>query len=42
MQKGLLHNQLTGVAACARQIISLAGLAAESSHANQARKYLLF
>ena len=27
MQKGLINNQSSGVAACARQIISLAGLA---------------
>jgi len=31
MQKGLVNNQLSGVAACARQIISLAGLAADLS-----------
>ena len=29
MQKGLINNQSSGVAACARQIISLAGLAAK-------------
>ena len=38
MQKGLLNNQLSGVAACARQIISLAGLAADFSYNNQVRK----
>ena len=38
MQRGLIHNQSSGVAACARQIISLAGLAAESSHNNLVRK----
>ncbi len=29
-QKGLMNNQASGVAACARQIISLAGLAADA------------
>ena len=29
MQKGLINNQSSGFAACDRQIISLAGLAAE-------------
>ena len=38
MQKGLLHNQSSGVAACAKQIISLAGLAADSSHNNRVRR----
>ena len=38
MQKGLINNQLSGVAACATQIISLAGLAADSSHYNLRRK----
>ena len=38
MQKGLINNQSSGVAACARQIISLAGLAADSSHKNRVRK----
>ena len=38
MQKGLLHNQSSGVAACARQIISLVGLAADSSYNNRVRK----
>ena len=38
MQKGLLNNQSSGVAACARQIISLAGLAADSSCNNRVRK----
>ena len=36
MQKALLHNQLSGIAACARQIISLTGLAADSSYNNRA------
>ena len=30
IQKGLINNQSSGVAACARQIILLAGLAAGS------------
>ena len=30
MQKGLINNQSSGVAACARQIILLAGLSADS------------
>ncbi len=38
MQKWLINNQLSGVAACSRQIISLAGLAADSSNNNRARK----
>ena len=38
MQKGLLHNQSSGVAACAKQIINLAGLAADSSYNNRVRK----
>ena len=38
MQKGLIHNQSSGVAPCARQIISLAGLAADSSYNNRVRK----
>ena len=38
MQKGLINNQSSGVAACARQIISLAGLAAKSSYNNRVRK----
>ena len=38
MQKGLLHNQSSGVAACAKQIINLAGLAADSSYDNRVRK----
>ena len=38
MQKGLINNQSSGVAACARQIISLAGLAADSSYENRVRK----
>ena len=35
MQKGLINNQLSGVAAYARQMISLAGLAADSLHKNR-------
>ncbi len=38
MQKALLQNQSSGVAVCARQIISLAGLAADSSKDNRVRK----
>ena len=38
MQKGLINNQLIGVAACERQIISLAGLVADSSYNNRDRK----
>ena len=41
MQKGLLNNQSSGVAACARQIISLAGLAADSSHNNRVENNLV-
>ncbi len=32
MQKGLINNQSSGVAACASQIISIAGLAADSQY----------
>jgi len=32
MQKALLHNQTSGLAACAKQIINLAGLAADSNY----------
>tara|TARA_Y100001968_G_scaffold18255_1_gene14400 strand:+ start:1503 stop:1724 length:222 start_codon:yes stop_codon:yes gene_type:complete len=32
IQKGLINNQSSGVATCARQIISLAGLAADSQY----------
>ena len=38
MQKGLINNQSSGVAVCARQIISLAGLAADCSYNNRVRK----
>ena len=38
MQKGLINHQSSGVPACARQIISLAGLAADSSYNNRVRK----
>ncbi len=37
-QKGLINNQSSGFAACARQIISLAGLASDSSYNNRVRK----
>ena len=35
---GLLNNQSEGFAACAKQIISLTGLAADSSYNNRVRK----
>ena len=38
MQKALLHNQSSGVAACARQIISLAGLAADSQYNSRGKR----
>ena len=38
MQKGLIKNQLSGVAACARQIISLTDLAADSSYKNPGKE----
>jgi len=38
MQKGLLHNQSSGVAACAKQIINLAGLAANSTYNSRGRR----
>ena len=38
MQKGLIKNQSSSDAAFARQIISLAGLAANSSYNNRVRK----
>ena len=38
MQKGLINNQSSGVAACARQIISLAGLAAGSQYNSRGRR----
>ncbi|MBW3049877.1 hypothetical protein DNJ72_06930 [Prochlorococcus marinus XMU1403] len=38
MQKGLVNNQSSGVAACARQMISLAGLAADYLYNNRVRK----
>ena len=38
MQKRLLNNQLSDVADCARQIISLAGLAADFSYNNRVEK----
>ena len=41
MQKGLINNQSSGVAACARQIISLAGLATDFSHNFIIRKNLV-
>ena len=41
MQKGLINNQLSGVAAFARQIISLAGLAADSQYNSRGSKDFL-
>ena len=38
MQKGLLHNQSSGVAACAKQILNLAGLAADSTYNSRSRR----
>ena len=38
MQKGLLNNQSSGVAACAKQIINLAGLAADSTYNSKGRR----
>jgi len=38
MHKGLINNQSCGVAGCARQIISLDGLAADSFFNNRRRK----
>ena len=42
MQKGLINNQSSGVSICARQIILLAGLAADSqyNHRTHNRKYI--
>ena len=40
MQKGLINNQSSGVAACARQIISLAGLAGHPQYNSRGRKLL--
>ncbi len=38
MQKALLHNQSAAVASCAKQIIHLCGLAANSSYASKSRR----
>ena len=38
MQKGLINNQSSGVAACAKQIISLAGLAVDSQYSSRRRR----
>ena len=40
LQKGLFNNQSRGVAACARQIISLAGLADDPQYNSRGRKLL--
>ena len=42
MQKGLLHNQSSGVAAFAKQIINLAGLAADSTYKLRGRRSIEF
>ena len=42
LQKGLIHKQSSGVAACARQIISLAGLAADSQYISRLRRDFQF
>ena len=38
MQKGLLHDQSSGVAACAKQIINLAGLGSDSNYNSRGRR----
>ena len=38
MQKELLHNQSSGLPACAKQIISLAGLTADSTYYSKGRR----
>tara|TARA_Y100001968_G_scaffold302803_1_gene316425 strand:- start:701 stop:910 length:210 start_codon:yes stop_codon:yes gene_type:complete len=38
MQKGLIKNHLSGVTACARQIIAMAGLSADSQYKSRTRK----
>ena len=38
IQKGLLHNQASAVAACSKQLIQLCGLAADSKYNNRARR----
>ena len=38
MQKALLHNQSSGLAACAKQIINLAGLAADSQDNSRGKR----
>ena len=38
MQKALLHNQSSGLAACAKQIINLAGLSANSNYNSRGRR----
>ncbi len=38
MQKVLVNNQSSGIAACARQIISLAGLAADYQYKSRGRR----
>lgn len=41
-QKGLINNQSSGVAACARQIISLAGLAVDSQYNSREGELLIW
>ena len=38
MQKALLHNQSAGLAACAKQIINLCGLSADSTYNSRGRR----
>ena len=38
IQKGLIHNQISGVAAAAKQIISLCGLSADSPYNSRSRR----
>ena len=38
MQKGLINNQSSGLAACVKQIINLAGLAADSPYNSRGRR----
>ena len=39
IQKGLLHNQASAVAACSKQLIQLCGLAADSKYNNRTRRH---
>ena len=42
MQKGLINNQSSGVTACAKQIISLTGLAADPQYDSRGRRTFLY